>query len=155
MVQPYRTSSIYIVTKATRYVVYLCLSSGWFEHIEPHRTSSNHMVSGRAKCVEFCHIGSGWFVRPEPPYLQRYMESKVCRVLMYWFGVVQAHRTSSNLSTHISGQLARCVGFCLMGSGWFNRTEPPLPTSLQVCTQNLQNFALFAISVMLCFEKVR
>ena len=39
--------------------------------------------------------------------------------------------TSNSIEPLLSGQIARCVGFCLMGSGWFDRTEPPLSTSLQ------------------------
>ena len=45
-----------------------------------------------------------------------------------WFKHIDHHRT---IFTHISGQLTRCVGFCLMGSKWFDSTEPPLSTSLQ------------------------
>ena len=47
---------------------------------------------------------------------------------MHLFGVVQAHRTSSN---HIITKIARCVEFCHMSSGWFDRTEHYLSTSLQ------------------------
>ena len=47
----------------------------------------------------------------------------MCRVLMHLFGVVQAHRTSSNLPEPHQ--------FCDMSSGWFDCTEPSLSTSLQ------------------------
>ena len=48
---------------------------------------------------------------------------------VHLFGVVQAHRTSSNLlEPH---HYARCVEFCHMSSGCFDCTEPSLSTSLQ------------------------
>ena len=37
------------VTEAPRYVVCLCLSSGWFTHSEPHRTFSPHMITEIAR----------------------------------------------------------------------------------------------------------
>ena len=43
-------------------------------------------------------------------------------------------RTFSN---HIITEIARCVEFCHMSSGWFDRTEPSLTTSLQG-TQGVQ-----------------
>ena len=56
----------------------------------------------------------------------------MCRVLLHEFGVVQAHRTSSNLlePPHCRYR-AKCVEFCNMGSGWFDCTEPPLATYLE------------------------
>ena len=53
---------------------------------------------------------------------------KVCRVLIHQFGVVQVHRTSSNL---LEPHHCRCVEFFHMSSGWFDSTEPSLTTSLQ------------------------
>ena len=53
------------------------------------------------------------------------------RVLMHSFGVVQAQRASSNLLNHIIAEIARREEFFHMCSGWFDCTEPPLPTSLQ------------------------
>ena len=45
--------------------------------------------------------------------------------------MVQAHRTLSNLfEPHIT-EIARCLEFCHMSSGWFDHTEPTLSTSLQ------------------------
>ena len=46
--------------------------------------------------------------------------------------VIQAHRTSSNILNHIITEIAKCVEFCHMSSGWFDGTEPSLSTSLQV-----------------------
>ena len=56
----------------------------------------------------------------------------MCRVLLHEFGVVQAHRTSSNLlePPHCRYR-AKCVEFCNMGSGWFDCTEPPLSIYLE------------------------
>ena len=48
--------------------------------------------------------------------------------VVHLFGVVQEHRTSSN---HIITEIAKCVNFCHMSSGWFDHTEPSLSTSLQ------------------------
>ena len=44
------------------------------------------------------------------------------------FGVVQVQRTSSN---HIIADIAKCVEFFNLGSGWFDCTEPPLSTDLE------------------------
>ena len=86
---------------------------------------------------------------PEPHH---YRDSKVCRVLSHQFGVVRRYRTVSVwcagcLSTslgffkhieprrtfpnHIITEIAKCVEFCDMSSGWFDHTEPSLSTSLQ------------------------
>ena len=77
-----------------------------------------------------------------------------CRVLSHEFGVVRLYRTFSiykrcagclctssgwfkhieprrTFSNHISTEIARCVEFCHMSSGWFDCTEPSLSTSLQ------------------------
>ena len=53
------------------------------------------------------------------------------RVLKHLFGVVQAQRTSSNLSNHNITKLARCGEVCPLSSGWFDCTEPSLATALQ------------------------
>ena len=85
-------------------------------------------------------------------------ESEVCRDLSHKFGVVQAHRTSSNrlkmkairerevrrvfsqkfgvvqahrTSSNNTTEIARCGESCHMSSGWFDCTEPSLSTSLQ------------------------
>ena len=44
-----------------------------------------------------CCTGRLWWVCKFMSFLLRYRDSKVCGVLMHLFGVVQAHRTSSNL----------------------------------------------------------
>ena len=61
-----------------------CIMRG-FDEVRAHRTPSKCMILERGRCVELCH-----------------RESKVCRALSNKFGVVQAHRTSSNpLKTYI------------------------------------------------------
>ena len=125
MVRPYRTFSIYIVTGETRCAGCLCTSSGWFKHIEPRRTYPNHIITEIAM---------------------------VCRVLSHEFGVVRPYRTVSvwcagflctssgcfkhieprrTFPNHIITEIAKCVEFCHMSSGWFDCTEPSLSTSLK------------------------
>ena len=103
-------------------------SSGWFKCIEPPRTFSNHIIAKIARCRVLSHefgvvrlyrtfiftgetrcagclcTSSGWFKRIEPP------------------------RTFSN---HIIAEIARCVEFFHMSSGWFDCTEHSLTSSLQ------------------------
>ena len=113
------------------------MSTGWFCKLmcQAHRTSSNLL---------------------EPLH---YRDSKVCRVLSHEFGMVLLYRTFSiyivtgetrsagclctslvwfkhieppqTFSNHIITELARCVEFCHMSSGWFCCTEPSLSTLLQ------------------------
>ena len=106
----------------------LCTCSGWFKHIEPPRTISNHIITKIARYVEFCHISSGWFDCTEPSLSTSLQGQQGMQGVVHLFGVVQAHRTSSN---HIITKIARCVEFCHMSSGWFDHTEPSLSTSLQ------------------------
>ena len=128
------------------------MSSGWFDCTEPSLSTSLQGQQGVQGVVHLfgvvqAHRTSSNLLEPH-----HYRDSKVFRVLshefgvvrlyrtfsiyivteiarcagclcMHLFGVVQAHRTSSNL--------ARCVEFCHMSSGWFDCTEPSLSTSLQ------------------------
>ena len=55
----------------------------------------------------------------------------MCRVLMHWFGVVQVHRTSSNLLELHHCRESKVCRFFYMSSGWFDCTEPSLTTSLE------------------------
>ena len=50
---------------------------------------------------------------------------------MHLFGVVQEHRTSSNLLEPHQDRDSRVCKFIHMSSGWFDSTEPSLTTSLQ------------------------
>ena len=116
----------------TRCAGCLCTSSGWFKHIEPRRTFSNHIITEIARCVEFCHMSSGWFDCTEPSLstsLQGKQRYAGCLCTSSgWFKHIEPHRTFSN---HIMTEIARCVEFCHMSSGWFDCTEPSLSTSLQ------------------------
>ena len=99
-----------------------------FGVVQAHRTSSNLL---------------------EPHH---YRDSKVFRVLSHEFGVVRPYRTVSvwcagclctssgwfkhieprrTFPNHIIKEIARCVEFGHMSSGWFDNTEPSLSTSLQ------------------------
>ena len=48
----------------------------------------------------------------------------MCRVLLHKFGVVQVHRTSSNLLNHIIAGIPRYVELSHMSSGWLDCTKP-------------------------------
>ena len=109
----------------------LCTCSGWFKHIEPPRTFSNHIITKIARCVEFCHMSSGWFDCTEPS-LSTSLQGK--QGVQGAYALVRGGSSTSNLiesSRNIITEIARCVGFCHMGSGWFDCTEPSLSTSLQ------------------------
>ena len=129
VVRLHRTFSIYIVTGETRYAGCLFTSSGCSSNLpEPHhckvcrvlsnefgvvrlhRTFSIYIVTGETKCAGCLCTSSGWFKHIEP------------------------HRTFFLRTTSCSGwftEIARCVEFCHMSSGWFDCTEPSLSTSLQ------------------------
>ena len=140
MVRLYRTFSNYIVTGETRCAGCLCTSSGWFKQFEPPRTFSNHIITEIARCGEFCHMSSGLFDCTEPSLsLHHYRGNKVCKVTSSGcFMHIEPHRTFWN---HLITEIAWCVEFCHMSSGWFDCTEPSLTTSLQgskVCTEAAQ-----------------
>ena len=97
LVRLYRTFSIYIVTGETRSARCLCTSFGWFKQIEPHRIFSNHIITEIARCVEFCHMSSGWLDCTEPSLSTSLHGQQGMQGVVHLFGVVQAHRTSSNL----------------------------------------------------------
>ena len=97
MVRLYRTFSIYIVTEIARCAGCLWTCSGWFKHIEPHLTFSNHIITEIARCLEFCHMSSGWFYCTEPSLSTSLHGQQGMQGVVHLFGVVQAHRTSSNL----------------------------------------------------------
>ena len=89
VVRPYRTVSVWCAGC-------LCTSSGWFKHIEPRRTLPNHIIKEIARCVEFCHMSSGWFDCTEPSLSTSLQGQQGMQGVVHLFGVVQAHRTSSN-----------------------------------------------------------
>ena len=51
--------------------------------------------------------------------------------VVHLFGVVQAHRTSSNLLEPHHYKDSKVCRVCHMSSGWFDCTDPSLSTSLQ------------------------
>ena len=92
-----------------------------FGVVQAHRTSSNLL---------------------EPHH---HRDNKVCRVLSHEFGVVRPYRTVSvwcagclctcsgwfkhieprrTFPNHIITEIAKCVEFCHISSGWFDSTEP-------------------------------
>ena len=125
VVRLYRTFSIYIVAGETRCAGCLCTCSGWFKHIEPRRTFPNHIITEIAKCVEFCHMSSWWFDHTEPSLSG---VQGAYALVQGCFKHIEPHRIFPN---HIITEIAKCVEFCHMSSGWFDHTEPSLSTSLQ------------------------
>ena len=119
VVRRYGTFSTYSFTEAKKCAGSWCTRSVWFKRIEPPRTFSNLIMTERAGRVAFLHVCSGWFGCTEPPSLT------VCRVLVHSFGVVQVHRTASNLlepPLHRASKVCRWLPH--RRSGWFAFTEP-------------------------------
>ena len=76
-------------------------------------------------------MSSGWFDHTEPS-LSTSLQGK--QGVQGAYALVRGGSSTSNLiesSRNIITEIARCVGFCHMGSGWFDCTEPSLSTSLQ------------------------
>ena len=124
-------------------------SSGWYKHSEPQRTYTNHTITEIARCVGCLSTSSGWFKHSEPHHHEA---STVCRVLLHYFGVVQAPRTYTNLTSLTSTELARCEGCLSTRSGWFKRfkhSEPNHPALVQKHPTHL------ASSVIVWFVLVR
>ena len=109
VVRPYRTVSVWCAGC-------LCTSSGWFKHIEPRRTFPNHIIKEIARCVEFCHMSSEWFDCTEPSLSTSLQGQQGMQGVVHLFGVVQAHRTSSNLlEPHHYRATPFCINFtCLL-----------------------------------------
>ena len=101
MVQALRTSSNLLEPHQCRDGKVCRDLSHEFGVVRLYRTFSNYIFTGCAVC--FC-TSSRWFKHVEPP------------------------RTFSN---HIIAEMARCVEFFHMSSGWFGSTELSLTTSLQ------------------------
>ena len=161
VVRLYRTFSIYIVAGETRCAGCSCTSSGWFKHIEPRGTISNHMIKEIARCVEFCHMSSDGFDCTEPSLSTSLHGQQGMQGVVHLFGVVQAHRTSSNLlepyhykdskvcrvlshqfgvvrlyrtfSIYIVAGETRCEGCLCTSSGWFKHIEPHHYGDSNVC----------------------
>ena len=75
---------------------------------------------------------SGWFDRTEPS-ISKSLQGK--QGVQGAYALVRSGSSNSNLieplSNHIIAEIARCVEFCHMSSGWFDCTEPSLSTFLQ------------------------
>ena len=130
--------------------------------VQAHRTTSNLLESHHyrdSKVCRVCHMSSGWFDCTEPSLSTSLQGQQGMQGVVHLFGVVQAHRTSSNLlephhykdskvcivlshefgvvrlyrtfSIYIVTEIARCAGCLCTCSGWFKHIEPHRTTSLQ------------------------
>ena len=162
--EPSRTFSNHFPAEITRCVAFTCTRPN-----PQYLVCPSVCLSGETRCAGFLYTSSGWFKRIEPPrtFLNhiitkratwRVLSHEESFVLMHSFGVVQAHRTSSNLLepyhhrdskvwrvlSHEFGvvRLYRTISSyivtgetrwrrCPMSSGWFECTEPSLSTMLQ------------------------
>ena len=134
------STSNHIITEIAKCVEFCHMSSGWFDHTEPS-------LSGVQGAYALVRGGSSTSNLVEHSRTTHYRDSKVCRVLSHEFGVVRPYRTfsvyivtgetrsrrcfalvrgGSSTSNHIITEIARCVEFCHMSSGWFDHTEPSL-----------------------------
>ena len=132
-----------------------------------HRTSiehfSNHIITEIVRCVEFCHMSSGWFDCTEPSLSTSLQGQQGMQGVVHLFGVVQAHRTSSNLpkqhhnkdskvsrvfshefgvvrlyrtfSIYIVTGETRCAGCLCTSSGCFKHIEPHRIFSNHIITE--------------------
>ena len=121
-IEPQRSYTLHTITELARCVGCFCTRSGWFKHLEPQRTYTKHTSTERASCLGcFCtSAGGSSTANLHEPHHHR--ASKVCRVFLHEFGVVQAQRTNTN---HTITELARCVGCFCTRAGWFKHSEPP------------------------------
>ena len=119
--EPLRTYTILTLTELARCVGCFCTRAGWFKHVEPHRTYTNHTITELARCVGCLCTRSGGSSTSNLHEPLQHRASKVCRVLLHEFGVVQAQRTNTN---HSLTELARCVGCFCTRAGWFKHSEP-------------------------------
>ena len=128
VVQEHRTSSNHIMTEIAGRVEFIHMSSGWFDCTEPSLTTSlqgKQSVQGAHALVRGGSSVSDLLEPSRTTSSQRYC-SKVCSVLPHEFGVVRLYRTFSNnifpgartFSNHIIAEIARCVEFFHMRSGY-------------------------------------
>ena len=97
--------------------------------VQAHRTSSNLLEPHHYRDSKVCRVLSHEFgvVRP----YRTFSVYIGMQGVVHLFGVVQAHRTSSNLLEPHHYKDSKVCRVCHMSSGWFDRTEPSLSTSLQ------------------------
>ena len=106
--------------------------SGRFKHREPHRTLANCILTELERYREIFYTSSGWFDCTEPSLTTALqglegVQGERCTSSKR-FKHIEPHRTFSN---YILTELARCIAFFHMSSGWFDCTEPSQTTSLQ------------------------
>ena len=129
MVRLDRTFSDYLFTGDRSAI---CSSSMRFKHIEPHRTFSNYILTEIARYRDFFHTSSEWFdcTEPSPPTALQGIQG-VQGAICTGSGRlkhIEPHRT---FSSFIHTERARYIEFFYTSLGWFDWTEPSLPTSLQ------------------------
>ena len=159
-IEPHRTLSNCIFTETARYREFFYTRSGWFDwtepslttslkgvdsvqgaictswmrfkHIEPHRTFLICILTEIARYVDFFHTRAGWFDCTEPSHTTALQGIQGVQGALYTgsgrFKHSEPHRTFSHC---IFTEIARCIDFFYMSSGWFDWTEPSLTTSLQ------------------------
>ena len=92
-----------------------------------HRTSSNLLEPHHRRDSTVCrvHMSSGLFDCAEPS-LSTFFAGCLC-TSSGWFKRIEPPRTFY----HIIAEIARCIEFFHISSGWFDCTEPSLSTLLQ------------------------
>ena len=98
----YTNHTILTSTELARCEGCLSTSSGWFKHSEPHRTCTNHTITELARCVGCFCTSSGGSSTSNLHEPHQHSSSKVCRVLLHEFRVVQAQRTYTNHTITVS-----------------------------------------------------
>ena len=93
-----------------------------------YQTFSIYIVTGATRYAGCCALVRGVSSTSNLLEPHHYKDSKVCRGLSHEFGVVRLYGT---FSIYIVTEIAKCVEFCHMSSGWFDCTKPSLSTSLQ------------------------
>ena len=73
-------------------------------------------------------MSSGWFDSTEPS-LSTSLQGK--QGVHGAYALVRGIEPRQTFPNHIITEIAKCVEFCHMSSGWFDHTEPSLSTSLQ------------------------
>ena len=72
------------------------------DHVEPQRTYTNHTITELARCVGCFCTSSGGSSTSNLHEPHHHRSSKVCRVLLHEFRVVQAQRTYTNHTITVS-----------------------------------------------------
>ena len=99
-----------------------------FRVVQAHRTSSNLLEPHHYRDSKVCRVLSHEFGVVRPYRIFSVWCAGCLCTCSGWFKHIEPHRTFSN---HIITEIARCLEFCHLSSGWFDCTEPSLSTSLQ------------------------